>query len=72
MAGKTTSLYLTPDAQEALAPRAGDNQSAAVSRVLARYEELCKRSLPDLTEADWNLTYDACNRWLAEPAAYVA
>jgi hypothetical protein len=50
MAGKDFRIYLSPDALVALAPREGANRSAAISSMMSRYAEVCKRSLPDLTE----------------------
>lgn len=71
------SLYLTPGADEALEARSrggergSGDRSAAASRMIERYAELARRSLPELTEAEWNLVRDALNGWLPEPAASV-
>ena len=72
MAGTATHIYLSHEATEALAQRASSNRSAAVSRMIERYDELCRRALPELSEAEWNLVYDACNGWLVDMARSVA
>lgn len=64
-------IYLSPAAETALAPRAGANRSAAASRMLERYEEACRRALPDLDEEEWQIIYGATNGWLIDSAASV-
>lgn len=72
------SLYLTPGADEALEARSrggergSGDRSAAASRMMERYAEVCRRHLPDLTEAEWNLLRDSLNGLSPEPAASVA
>lgn len=64
-------IYLSPAAETALAPRAGANRSAATSRMLERYEEACRRALPDLIDEEWQIIYAATNGWLIDSASSV-
>lgn len=66
------SVHLSPDAQTALAERVGvpgmSTRSAVLNRALLRYHEVCRRHLPDLSDAEWNLCFDAMNGcWLDSP-----
>ena len=67
------NLYLTPGAEDALGARATGERvrSAVVSRMMERYAEVCRRALPELTDAEWDLLRDSLNGWLPEPAASV-
>lgn len=71
-------LYLSPGAEDALGARsrggagATGDRSTAVSRMIERYAEVCRRSLPELSEAEWNLLRDSLNGLCPEPAASVA
>jgi hypothetical protein len=71
-------ITLSPGAENALGDRSGGkrglggDRSAAVSRMMERYAEVCRRHLPDLTEAEWNLLRDSMNGLCPEPAASVA
>ena len=71
------NLYLTPGAEDALGARshggerAQCDRSAVASRMMERYAEVCRRSLPELTEPEWSLLRDSLNGWAAEPVASV-
>lgn len=67
------NLYLSPGAEDALGARAtGErDRSAVASRMMERYAEICRRSLPELSDAEWDLLRDSLNGWLPEPAASV-
>lgn len=67
------NLYLTPGAEDALGARAtGERDRSAVAcRMMERYAEVCRRALPELTDAEWDLLRDSLNGWLPEPAASV-
>jgi hypothetical protein len=57
---RAADIYFSETAWEAVAVRTHGNRSAAVSRIIERYDELCRRSLPDLSDAEWGLIRDAC------------
>ena len=57
------NLYLTPGAEDALGARAtGErDRSAVASRMMERYAEVCRRALPELSDAEWDLLRDSLN-----------
>lgn len=67
------NLYLSPGAEDALGARTSGerDRSAVASRMMERYAEVCRRSLPELSEAEWSLLRDSLNGWAPEPAASV-
>lgn len=62
---RRTSIYLTDRAAKILAARgAGDgdgDRSATIRTILARYDEVCRRELPDLSESELSLCRDSLN-----------
>ncbi len=64
------SYYLSPEKIGVIESR-GKNASASLERIIDRYGELMRRSRPELTEAQWNLIYDAMNGTLHEPAQLI-
>jgi hypothetical protein len=67
------NLYLTPGAEDALGARAtGErDRSAVASRMMERYAEVCRRHLPELLRAEFDLLRDSLNGFMPEPAAAV-
>lgn len=67
---KITSLSLNDETSAILEPRVHEStggRSGAISTIVARYAEICRRELPGLSEAEMNLVRDALNgAWLVD------
>lgn len=57
---RAVHVYLSPEAARALGAREGGNKSRALCKIVERYVEICRRSLPPLSEAEWQAVYDFC------------
>lgn len=69
---KQISIYIGPPLEAALATGGGRNRSHRINQIADRYLEILRRtSLPEFSEAEWNLLRDALNGVLHEPAANV-
>lgn len=80
---KRLAVYLGPPLTRLLAARSGADQtqhvpggaglSGVVNMAVDRYQEIIRRSMPTLTEAEWMACADALNGvWLAGEAAHLA
>jgi hypothetical protein len=66
----STSMYLRDEVLAALAQyqRGGGDRSAAVTAIIERHAEVCRRELPrDWSRAEWMLVCDLFNGTLVEP-----
>lgn len=67
---RRTTIYLTDRAEAVLG--GGPSLSGTINRLADRHYEMMRRSRIDLTPAELDAVRDACNGWLAEPAATIA
>lgn len=64
-------IYLSSEASRALEAREGSNRSRTVCQMLERYDEICRRVLPQLSDAEWNAIHDVCNGWFIDTASSI-
>ncbi|MEN6550232.1 MAG: hypothetical protein ABFE07_29660 [Armatimonadia bacterium] len=57
------SIYFSKAAQAALEDRYTSNRSELVSRIIERYAEVCSRSMPRFSEAEWAALDKAYAGW---------
>jgi len=61
--GNPVSIYFSKAAQAALEDRYTSNRSELVSRIIERYAEVCSRSMPRFSEAEWAVLDKAYADW---------
>lgn len=71
MAERVT-IYLNDDTAQLVAAREQLGRSATIARMLGRYQEICRRRLPELSRDEWCLIADSLNGALSDPPQSVA